>query len=178
MNIALLLFMGWAYGAEANKLDILGIAYVTDFDLGSDALPIFPVPWPGGSYFNSTNLPPTLTQGEEAWIGDTFYLDIAKPPSVGNHGQNHFTMTFQAVNPTNYVWTEGLADAAIVSGIYSTVEATLSKRTVNPGENFFITFAFKTKIDVTSLDETRISVSYMMVGKRRYAYINIVMRPV
>jgi len=177
INVLLLLFMGVVYAAEAGQLGILGIAYVTDFDLGSDRLPIFPIPWPNGSYFNSANLPTQLSFGEEAWIEDTFYLSIVKPPSVANNGQNQFTMEFRVVNPTNYTWTEGLTSAAIQSGVYSTVASSLSALTVNPGGSVVITFSFKTKIDINSYDLTRIDVSYMMAGLRRYFHIEILMRP-
>ncbi|MCL2694988.1 MAG: hypothetical protein FWE69_01530 [Clostridiales bacterium] len=175
---ALILTMSVVYAAEANRLDVLGVAYVTDFDLGGDGLPVFPIPWPGGSYFRSTNLPAALTQGQEAWAGDTFTLDIIKPPSVANNGMNNFTMEFAIVNPTNYTWTGGTATAVIVSGVFSTVAASLSTTTVAPGQSVTITFSFRTKIDIESLDKTRITVSFMMAGKRRYCYIDVIMRPV
>ncbi|MCL1918249.1 MAG: hypothetical protein FWG14_08030 [Peptococcaceae bacterium] len=177
LNILLLLSLGVVYAIQGNNLGILGIAHITGYDLNSDILPLYPVPWPDGSYFNSTTLPAALTHGEEDWIVDTFYLDIIKPPSVANNGMNNFTMTFQITNPTVYTWTAGQAGAVIVSGIYSSVSATLSAATVNPGGNVIITFSFRTKIDITSYDEARITVSYTMAGKPRYFYIDIVMRP-
>jgi len=177
-NILLLIALSAVYAAEANQLDIYGVAYVTDWDLSGDDLPIFPILWPNGSYFYSANLPAALTQGDEDWIGSTFHLDIVKPPSVSNNGQNQFTMQFQIINPTNYQWTNGQASAVIVSGIYSTVGATLSTTTVGPEGMVTITFSFKTKIDITSTDEAHITVSFEMAGKRRYFYIDIIMRPV
>ena len=174
--IALTLSMSLVFAAEANSLDIFGIAYVSDFRL--DMLPIFPLVDAEGSYFSSANLPVALTHGDESWVGDTFYLSIVKPPSVANHGQNQFTMTFNVMNPTNYVWTSGQAAASIKQGVYSTVGATLSAATVNPGQKLTITFSFKTKIDITSYDQAHISVSYIVGGVRRYVYINVVMRPV
>jgi len=173
--VLMVLSMGFAYAAETNRLDIFGIAYVSDFRL--DMLPIFPLVNAEGSYFTSTNLPVALTHGEESWVGDTFYLNIVKPPSVANNGQNQFTMNFDVLNPTNYVWTLGEASASIEQGVYSTVGATLSALTVEPGQKLTITFSFKTKIDITSFDQAHIAVSYVVGGARRYVYINIVMRP-
>ena len=174
--VLMVLSMSVAFSAQANRLDIFGIAYVMDYNM--DMLPVFPLLNANGSYFSSTNLPAALTHGDEAWIEDTFYLNIVKPPSIGNNGMNNFTMTFDVMNPTNYTWTSGLADAAIIRGIYSTVGATLSSATVVPEQKLTITFSFRTKIDVTSLDEARVSVSFLVSGVRRYVYINIIMRPV
>jgi len=174
--ILMVLSMGMAFSAGSNRLDIYGIAYVMDFRL--DMLPVFPLLNSAGSYFSSTNLPVALTHGDEAWIEDTFYLNIVKPPSVANNGMNNFTMTFDVLNPTVYTWTSGLAEAVIVRGIYSTVGATLSSATISPNQKLTITFTFRTKIDIGSFDEARVSVSYIVGGIRRYIYINIIMRPV
>ena len=174
--IAMLLSMSIVFASTANRLDIYGIAYVSNFSI--TALPVFPLVNPDGSYFYSANLPAALTHGDEAWIGDTFYLNIVKPLSVANNGQNQFTMVFNVLNPTNYVWTEGQATATVKSGVYSTVGATLSTATVNPNQSVAITFSFKTKIDITSYDEAQVAVSYIVGGVRRYIYINIIMRPI
>ena len=173
--VAMVLSMGIAFAADANRLNIFGIAYVADFNM--DMLPIFPLVNTKGSYFTSANLPAALTQGDEDWIGDTFYLNIVKPPSVANNGQNMFSITFDVMNPTNYIWTSGVATATIISGVYSTVGASLSSTTVNPDQKLTITFTFKTKIDITSVDNTKIDVSFVVGGAVRHVYINIIMRP-
>ena len=174
--IILTFFSSVAFAAQTNSLDVLGIAFISVYE--SESLPIFPLVNAQGSYFSSNNLPAALTHGEEEWVGDTFYLNIVKPPTVGNNGQNMFTMTFDLMNSTNHTWTSGTASARIVSGIYSDVGATLSSTTVNPGQRLTVTFSFKTKIDIASYDEARITVSFIMAGERRYVYMNIIMRPV
>ncbi|MCL1851472.1 MAG: hypothetical protein FWF88_00355 [Peptococcaceae bacterium] len=178
INTLLLLSLSIAYAAQANNLGVLGTAQVSGYDLNSDTLAVFPIPWADGSYFYSSNLPAALTHGEEDWIGDTFYLNIVKPPSVANNGMNNFTMEFKFNNPTVYAWTSGQAGAVTVSGVYSSVAAALSSTTVNPGQSVTVTFSFRTKIDINSTDEAKITISYVMAGKPRYIYISVVMRPV
>ncbi|MCL1790001.1 MAG: hypothetical protein FWG40_01370 [Peptococcaceae bacterium] len=178
LNSLILLSLGVAYAAQANNLGVLGTAHVSGYDLDSEILPVFPVPWDSGSYFYSSNLPAALTQGQEDWIGDTFFLNIAKPPSVANNGMNNFTMEFRFSNATAHIWTVGQAEATIVSGVYSSVAATLSATTVNPGQSVTVTFTFRTKIDITTEDEARIKVSYLVAGIRRYIIINVMLRPI
>jgi hypothetical protein len=178
INTFLLLTLGVVYAAQANNLGVLGVAYITGYDFESDTLPVYPVPWPdNGSYFRSTNLPPTLTQGTEEWIGNTFYLQIIKPPSLPNQGMNNFSMTFQINNPTTYPWTNGQASAAAVSGTFNALGATLSTPTLSPGDTVTVTLTFQTKIELSSKDEVRILISYVVAGKPRYFYINIIMEP-
>ena len=101
--------------AGGNQLSFVGIAYIAEYELGT-MLPIFPIVNSQGGYFSSTNLPSALTHGEESWVGNTFTLIIVKPPSVANQGNNHFSMTFQISNPTQLVWTSGLAEVLSTSG--------------------------------------------------------------
>jgi len=162
--------------ADSNQLSFVGIAYIAEYHLGT-MLPIFPIVNIQGKYFSSANLPAALTHGTETWIGDTFTLAILKPPSVANNGNNHFSMTFQVSNPTQLVWTGGLAEVVSIGGEWKTATATVSSTTVNPGQIITITFSFSTKIVVSSTDSAKIAVSYIVAGERRYVYMDISMMP-
>ena len=180
LYVILLVSLSIVYAADGNQLAFVGIAFIAEYTLGT-ALPVFPIPNSEGQYFSSTTLPSVLTHGDESWIGDTFTLTIIKPPSVANNGNNHFTMTFQISNPTELVWTSGLAEVISTSGgQWETKNASvsLSSTTVNPGQIITITFAFSTKIVVNAIDNAKIAVSYIVAGERRYIYMDISMVPI
>lgn len=163
--------------ADNNQLSFIGIAYIAEYELGT-MLPVFPIVNSQGKYFSSTTLPSALTHGAESWVGDTFTLTIVKPPSVANNGNNHFSMTFQISNPTQLTWTSGTAQVISTGGEWKSAAVALSSTTANPGQIITITFSFSTKIVITSTDNAKIAVSYIVSGVRRYIYMNISMVPV
>ena len=178
---ALLLSMSAVYAAEANRLNVLGVAYVTDFDMESGALPILPVSLPDGNYFRSVNLPKALTQERESWDGDTFRLIIRKSlddadlDDVNDDG-NEFAVELKINNPTNYAWTDGTANTKIVSG-GGTASATLSAREVKPDENVTVGVSVQANTDMAGTCETRTTISFVMAGKPRYFYVHIILEP-
>jgi len=177
LYVIILLSLSFAYAADGSQLEFVGIAFIAEYELGN-TLPVFPIVNSQGQYFSSSDLPAALTHGTEEWVGDTFTLTIVKPPSVANNGNNHFSMTFQISNPTQLVWTSGLAEVTFTAGVWKSEIVTLSSTTANPGQIITITFSFSTKIDITETDEVRIAVSYIVAGLRRYIYMDISMVPV
>ena len=176
LYVIILISLSIVYADNGNQLEFVGIAFIAEYHLGA-TLPVFPVVNAQGRYFTTTTMPPALTHGTESWVGDTFTLVIVKPPSVANNGDNNFTMTFQISNPTQLTWTSGLAEVIAVSGVWKSTAAALNYTTAAPGQTITITFSFATKIDINSVDNVKIAISYMVAGMRRYIYMDISMVP-
>ena len=141
-------------------------------DSNSTTLPIIVNPDEDGQYFTFTNFPAGINYVGDHYDGDTFTFVLAKPQSVSNSGNNTFSFTLPITNGSSYQWTAGLVGAAIGGGVFNKVEPTLSATTVNSGASVNVVHSIMSKIDVSTTDDVRVTISFMVNGVRRELFVD------
>lgn len=165
--------VGYAFFRES--LTINGVASTVEYYDGTK-LPNTPVilDTANNRYHTASNLQYKNEYYSESWNGDTILVTTKKYLGMIAGIDNTSTFKIAFTNPTVLPFTDGEVVAEITEntgGMLKDVNATISKTTLNPGEQVEVTLNMHTKITWRPNTETgRATVSYMLQGKRRYLY--------
>ena len=127
--------LGITFALGANQMEITGQAYfVSQTTQNPDRLPIYPNDNAGGGYFTSSA---TGQQNihiiHQSYENGDFFLSVCTANS--NNGNTIWYITFDFINPTTYVWTNGttsLAPWSAASGGLDNNRFTFTSATLTP----------------------------------------------
>lgn len=165
--------IGYAFFRES--LTINGVASTMEYYDGTK-LPVTPVvlDTSNNRYHVSENVQYKNEYFSEAWNDDTIVITYKKYLGMISGVDNTSTFKIAFTNPTMLPFTDGEVTTEITENTGSMlkdVNATISKVTLNPGEQCEIVFNLRTKITWRPNTETaKATISYMLQGQRKYLY--------
>lgn len=165
--------IGYAFFSES--LTINGVASTMEYYDGTK-LPVTPVvlDTSNNRYHVSENIQYKNEYFSEVWNDDTIVITYKKYLGMISGVDNTSTFKIAFTNPTMLPFTDGEVTTEITENTGSMlkdVNATISKVTLNPGEQCEIVFNLHTKITWRPNTETaKATISYMLQGQRKYLY--------
>lgn len=178
--IAILIYLcclGVSYSLFSETLKINGVARTIDYVAGDD-LKVEVVKLNAANNRYSTDTYDFITIDYDREVIENNVFDLYYSISEATTSNKTVTYTIQLTNNTNYTFSNGTITTEITAnskdGLKST-NGSIDKTILNPGETVNVNFVIETKLSMfSSTMSARATVSYTMLGKKRYYYFNVI----
>ncbi|MEI3529946.1 MAG: hypothetical protein V8Q75_02595 [Bacilli bacterium] len=166
-----------SYSLFSETLKINGVARTIDYVAGDD-LKVEVVKLNAANNRYSTDTYDFITIDYDREVIENNVFDLYYSISGATTSNKTVTYTIQLTNNTNYTFSNGAITTEITAnskdGLKST-NGSIDKTILKPGETVNVSFVIETKMSMfSSTMSARATVSYTMLGKKRYYYFNVI----